>query len=110
MLDFEFAGEDVRAVELANALTLVLSKSSAESIWRPFVAAYLRTLPLSEAERAAIPDLLTLRGAVVLVWWIGRHRSGATPHDWLERHVRRALMLEEWVGRRREELLEVLAR
>jgi len=110
ILDFEFAGEDVRAMELANALTLVLSKSTAEALWRPFVGAYLRRLPLNDAELAAVPDLLTLRGAVVLVWWIGRHRTGATPHDWLDRHVRRALALEAWVGKRRGELLEVLAR
>ncbi len=109
MLDFEFAGEDVRAMELANALTLVLSKEAGEALWRPFVGAYLATLPLSEAERAAIPDLLIARGAVVLVWWIGRHRSAATPHDWLERHVRRALSLEDWVRSRRGELLDVLS-
>jgi len=110
MLDFEFAGVDARAMELAAALVIVLSKGNGEALWRPFVRAYLATHPLSAPERAAIPDLIVARCAVVLVWWIGRHRMDATPHERLERHVRRALVLEEWVRLRRRELVDALGR
>jgi Ser/Thr protein kinase RdoA (MazF antagonist) len=94
VLDFEFAGGDARAAELAMAVRLVLSKRSWERIWQPLLRGYLRTLPLSEAELAALPMLALHQEAVVLVWWLGRYRAGDAGNQRLEEHVERALALD----------------
>jgi homoserine kinase type II len=105
VLDFEFAGEDARAAELAMAVRLVLSKRSRERIWRPLLRGYLRTLPLSEAELAALPLLALHQEAVVLVWWLGRHRAGDVGNQRLEEHIERALALEALLMARDQDIV-----
>lgn len=98
LLDFEFAARDARAAELAIALRLVLSKGTRDRIWRPLLRGYLRCLPLTEAEIEALPTLALHHEAVVLVWWLGRYRSGNADRRSLDAHISRALALEPWLS------------
>lgn len=98
LLDLEFAASEARAAELAVALRLVLSKSSRVRIWQPLLRGYLSCLPLTEAELEALPMLALHHEAVVLVWWLGRYRSGNADTRSLDEHITRALALEPWLA------------
>lgn len=97
VLDFEYAGWNVRALELAGALRNVLTKGNREELWRPVLRGYLGTLPLDPAEIAALPDLVRLHAAIVLVWVAGRTLEGDSAPEALTQYVDRALALEDWI-------------
>lgn len=105
VLDLEFVALDARAAELATALRLVLSKGTRDRIWRPLLRGYLTRLPITDAEIDALPTLVTQHEAVVVVWWLGRYRSGKADRRSLDQHVARALALEPWLAAHRSELV-----
>lgn len=109
-LDFENAGSAPRAMEIAGALRLVLSKGSREALWRPFIDRYLSTLPLAPEEVAAVPALVRMREAIVLVWWCGRHLEGACGAAALARRCEQARDLARWTAEHGQELVTVLHR
>jgi homoserine kinase type II len=101
MLDFEFAGPDVRAADLAYAIYITVVRAAPGERW-PLIDAlasgYRRALPLDPAEAAAVPELLLRRSAFGIVHWIGRWRSGLCgPEEPLARVERNAL-LSEWLA------------
>jgi homoserine kinase type II len=100
MLDFEFAGADLRAADLACAMYITTVRGGDEGRWRlleALAAGYRRSLPLDPIEAAAIPDLMRRRSAFGLIHWIGRYRQGiATKQEPLDR-VGRAAMLDGWL-------------
>jgi len=98
LLDFEYAGRNVRALELGGALRNVLSKGNREKLWRPLLHGYLGTLPLDPAEIAALPALVRLQGAIVIVWVAGRAIEGDSTLEALAQQVDRALALEDWIA------------
>jgi homoserine kinase type II len=106
ILDFEFCGHDVRAIELAGALGLVLTKTTADQLWRPVLAAYLRALPLDEDERRALPVLTRLSRAAGLIWWVGRERQGLSSKTDTAERIERLLRIDAWVTRHADELVE----
>jgi homoserine kinase type II len=110
ILDFEFCGVDVRAMELAGALGLVLTKTAADQLWRPVLAEYLRTAPLSDAERRALPALVRLGRAAGLVWWVGRERQGLSSKTDTAERVERLLSIDAWVSRNADELVQTALR
>lgn len=98
VLDFEYAGRNVRAMELGGALRNVLTKGNRENLWRPALSGYLRTLPLDATELAALPALVLLQAAVILVWWSGRAVEGQSTSDALSRHVASAEVIRGWLA------------
>jgi Ser/Thr protein kinase RdoA (MazF antagonist) len=105
VLDFEYVGRDVRAKELAAGLALVLTKSTGQQLWRPFLRSYLGRLPLDPIELAALPALAALHYAVIVVWSSGRFVDGRRTSDALATDVSRALSVERWVATRGTELV-----
>lgn len=99
LLDFEFAGWDVRAAELAAALGLSLSKTTGDLLWRPLLRGYLPSFGLDPTEIAALPALALQHEAVILTWWSGRALSGSAPPESIAQHIERALRLERWMSR-----------
>lgn len=97
MLDFEFAGGDLRAADLACAIYITIVRSGEAVIWtmlESLVRGYRRALPLDPSEAAAIPDLLLRRSAIGIVHWIGRWRAGLCgPDEPLAREGRNALLM-----------------
>lgn len=105
VLDFEFVGRDVRAMEVAGGLALMISKSTAEQLWRPYLRGYLSTLPLDPAEIAALPALALVHAAVVVVWWAGRWIQHEVSDASVTQHVERALAQERWLADHAEEVI-----
>lgn len=76
LLDFEFAGPDARAIDLAAAIHGLLRREAADAMVptvRALLRGYQSAAVLTEPERAALPQLIRLRGAVDTIWWVGRH-------------------------------------
>ncbi len=78
ILDFEFAGPDARAVDVASGLEFALRPwdgTAADALW-PIAAAfcrgYARRNILTEAEVAAIPWLIRLRDTASALWHTGQ--------------------------------------
>jgi len=97
VLDFEYAGWNVRAYELAGALGNVLAKGNRAKLWRPVLEGYLGTLALDPAEIAALPALVRLQRAIILVWIAGRTLDGHIARSALAASVDKALVIDEWL-------------
>jgi homoserine kinase type II len=102
LVDFEFAGADLRAADLASAMYVITVRASDAQRWailEAFAAGYRRSLPLDPVEAAAFPDLMLRRAATGLVHWLGRWRAGIAdrqePLDRVERGTRFAAWLDE---------------
>ncbi len=75
VLDFEFAGQDVRAVDLAAGLFFSMRPwENPDPVVNAaaFCRGYAQVQPLTPAEVAALPWLMRLRNAVSTIWWLGR--------------------------------------
>jgi homoserine kinase type II len=84
VLDFEYLSPTPRALDFVTGLRTVMDYWKEPAPWtgsqadaRAYCQGYVRwiagsQLALSEAEIAAIPDLLRLRAAITGLWWIGR--------------------------------------
>lgn len=75
ILDFEFAGPDVRAMDLASGLVFTLrlwENPNPLSSAAHFCRGYGQRQRLTAAEIAAIPWLIRVGYATSAVWWFGR--------------------------------------
>ena len=100
VLDFEFAGPDLRAADLACAMYITAVRGDDELRWRlldALAAGYRRSLALDPLEAAAVPDLMRRRSAFGLIHWIGRYRQGIAPKQEPLDRVGRAVMLADWL-------------
>jgi homoserine kinase type II len=98
IVDFEYVGRNVRAMELASGLSSAIARESRETLWRPVLNGYLRTLRLDVTEIAALPALAVLHWAVIVVWWSGRSLEGRPFPDGLSALADRALIVEKWMN------------
>ena len=99
-LDFEFAGPDIRAADLACALYVTTVRADPPRRWplvEALVRGYRRSLPLDPTEAAAIPDLMRRRSTFGLIHWIGRFRQGIAPKQEPLDRIGRSAMLTEWL-------------
>jgi homoserine kinase type II len=97
ILDFEYAGRNVRAMELGGVLRNLLMKDDRQRLWGSALHAYLGTLPLDPMELAALPALVLLHSAIVVVWLAGRALEGQSTPQALDQYVDQALTLREWI-------------
>jgi len=77
MLDFEFAAPAARALDVAMGLRMTMRVWQNPEPWdvvSRFCRGYARWLPVTEAEARALPWLMRLRGAITVLWWLGRRR------------------------------------
>jgi len=98
VLDFEYAGWNVRALELGGMLRNVLAKGNRERLWRPVLQGYLKTLSLDPAEIAALPALVGFQSAITLLWWAGRIIEGHSGPQGLAEYVDRMVAMRDWVA------------
>lgn len=110
VLDFEFAGPDIRVLELAVALSwwpLNLMGTGKEwAVIDAFGAAYIRGVALSESELQALPEVLLLRDMTSLIHRIGRYLAGLESDARMVDRVQHSLWREQWLTANREQLLE----
>lgn len=88
VLDFEFAGPDTRAMDLASGLYFCMriwENSAPLTSAEAFCRGYAQEQQLTTAEIAAIPWLMRLRNVASTVWWFGRQLVAGTPVDVGER-------------------------
>ena len=97
LLDFEVAGIDVRAMDLAVGLYRFPAHEDALGQCEIFGRGYSSVLALDPTEIAALPALLELRAGVSLVHWIGRMRAGLATIEDVRPRAGRALFTYEWV-------------
>jgi Ser/Thr protein kinase RdoA (MazF antagonist) len=105
IVDFEYVGRNVRAMELAAGLSSAIAREARESLWRPVLRGYLGALRLDLTELAALPALGVLHWAVIVVWWAGRSLDGHPFPDGLAALADRALAIERWMDARGPELV-----
>jgi homoserine kinase type II len=81
VLDFEFATPAARALEFVAGMRMILrhwEPGDPLALLPPFCRGYARWMTLTEAEVAALPELLRLRGAITVLWWLGYAAPGDT--------------------------------
>jgi homoserine kinase type II len=110
VFDFEFAGIDLRAMELCVALSWwpvnLMGTGKEWEIIDALATAYLAGFPLSTEELRAIPRLLRLRDAGSLIHRMGRYFSGLETDSTMQRRVEHSLWREEWLIAHNEMLLQ----
>lgn len=110
VLDFEFAGRDIRVLDLGVALSWwpihILGTGQEWELISTFGAAYTRQLALSEAELLALPAVFRLREALSLVHRLGRYLAGMETTTRIQRRVEHTLWREAWLSMHRETLLD----
>jgi len=97
VVDFEHAGIDVRAMDLAAALYRFPAHENALGECERFGRAYSAVLPLDITEVAALPALLLVRSGVFVAHWVGRYRAGIATLDEVRPRAARALFTAGWV-------------
>jgi homoserine kinase type II len=101
IFDFEFAGIDLRVMELCVALSWwPLDRMGTGKEWEVMDAlaiAYLAKFPLREEELRAIPSVLRLRDAGSLVHRMERYFSGLETDATMQKRVEHSLWREEWL-------------
>jgi homoserine kinase type II len=103
IIDFEMAGPDARAIDLAAGLTFSMRIWENADPWligRSFYRGYAHRVKLTEIEIGSIIKLMLLRDVVSTIWWFGRDLDSARApcldrlHNlrqtaqWLYAHVR----------------------
>lgn len=81
IVDFEFAGPDVRALDVASALYFSLRVWKGDDPWprgEALIRGYTGSTRLTDTERAALPWLMRLRNAVSKIFWLGKSLADGT--------------------------------
>jgi homoserine kinase type II len=114
LLDFEFAGEDLRALDFAVALACWPLWGAEDSRWpvcEAFARGYAAVEPLTHGEAEALPRLVRLQLATWLIHCAGRYRDGLPgSEDPLAFVVNDTLAYLDWSARNESLLTERLVR
>lgn len=110
VLDFEFAGRDIRVLDLGVALSwwpvALLGTGKEWDLIDTFGAAYTRQMTLSEEELLALPAVFRLRDAASLVHRMGRYFAGMETQARIWQRVEHSLWREAWVSLHQKILLD----
>ncbi len=109
VLDFEFAGTDIRVLDLCVALSWwpvdLMGTGKEWDLIDTFSTAYVAHFPLSEEELLAVPGVLRLRDATSLVHRMGRYFAGLETGSHMVSRVKHSLWREEWLSANQGTLL-----
>ncbi len=110
VLDFEFAGRDIRVLDLCVALSWwpanVLGTGKEWDLIDTFGAAYMHQVSLSEEELHAVPAVFRLRDATSFVHRMGRYLAGMETETRMQGRVEHSLWREAWLSGNSETLLD----
>ncbi len=101
VFDFEFAGIDLRVMELCVALSWwpvdLMGTGREWEIIDALATAYVADFPLCEEELHAIPTVLRLRDVGSLVHRMGRYFAGLEIDATIQKRVEHSLWREAWL-------------
>jgi homoserine kinase type II len=101
VLDFEFAGPDLRVLDLAIALSWwpvrVMGTGQEWPIIDTFGRAYCSQFPLTAEELLALPDVLRLREAASFIHRLSRYLTGKETEQRMIDRVAHAFWREKWL-------------
>ena len=109
ILDFEFAGPDARALDLAAGLKYTMRTwENPEPLVMAgaFCRGYARRAALSADEVEALPSLLRLRDATSSIWWLGRALAAGDARPGLER-INDMHDFARWLAEHEHRLLDI---
>jgi homoserine kinase type II len=112
VLDFEYTTLAARALDVATGLRLVLRHWEAAEPWpsvRAFCRGFGRWVHLADAEIAALPNLLRLRAASTVLWWIGRCGAGDPVGPIVADRITHLQNLARWLDHSEDRLLETVS-
>lgn len=112
VLDFEFAGPDLRALDLARSLSLfTISPWSSPRGWRwvaAFADGYRERVELRPDEVDELPDMIRLHRAMSLIHREGRRRQGLASDVDVAARATALLQGDKWLRERRQDLVKAL--
>lgn len=110
VLDFEFAGPDLRVLDICIALSWwsvdVLGTGREWDVIDTFGKAYITLVPLSVQELLAFPDIWRLRDAASFIHRMGRYFAGLETDTRMQERVQHSLWREAWLSAHRETLVQ----
>lgn len=110
VLDFEFCGRNVRAMDLAVALNWWPVNTLGTGDEWPIICAlamgYARYVTLTEEETAALPLLIHFRAFTSLIHRLGRYRQGLNSIESVVQRIDAALEREDWLYTNSQQLVE----
>ncbi len=109
ILDFDVAGPDARAVDIASGLRFsmrVHENREPLTMARAFCCGYARHVALMPDEVAALPWLIRLRVATAAVWWLGRALAAGDARPQLER-LEEMRASARWLTEHEHQLLDL---
>ncbi len=110
VLDFEFAGVDLRILEICVALSWwpihMFDTGKEWDIMNALGDAYVSDFPLNESELLALPSIWRLRDATSFVHRIGRYIAGLETDARIQDRVRHSLWREAWLSANQETLVQ----
>jgi homoserine kinase type II len=102
VLDFENCALNPRIMDLAGALdTWLWDVLGKDALWEradALFGGYRQHAKISESEAAALPLLILLRNASVLMHLIGRFTSGLSPFVDVESWLESLVSIDDWLG------------
>ena len=112
ILDFEYALPDLRALDFASGLEAFCFRRGGSSInWKSAIAfcqGFRQAGSLTAAEVEALPELLRLRSAVVLGFWLERWREGTSNEVEVSHSVIGWDAVDQWLVANGDELVGVV--
>jgi homoserine kinase type II len=113
VLDFEFAGWDLRALDLACGLRSLGSELwDADEVWpvlRALICGYLQEIALTPAEIQAVPTLLRLSHAAIVLHRFERFQKGLADEAAVTARAQAMLDRDIWLQGHGGELVAILA-
>jgi homoserine kinase type II len=113
VLDFEFAGLDLRVLDLGRSLSLfTISPWNLPDGWqrtKVFIMGYREHVELTPDEVEALPDVMRLFRVRSLVHREGHRRQGLASEEDVRARAMGLLGQEKWLSERRRDLMDALA-
>jgi len=107
VLDFEFAGTDWRALEVAICMSRFPSSADPWAGFEAYLSGFKGTCPLSEEEVKAIPSLMKLRILTNIIHFIGRYMEGLDPADHLKGRFKTYEKRISWINENSDAIVKL---
>jgi Ser/Thr protein kinase RdoA (MazF antagonist) len=110
ILDFEFAGVDLRVFDLCVAISWwpvrLMGTGQEWELIDSFGRAYSAYIPLTQEELLALPAALRMRDTTSLIYRIGRYIAGQESEKTIKERAQHSLWRETWLRANQDTLVQ----